>query len=181
MDLDGKQLLKIVADHGNNLVVQQEQPQAANGAALVVVLGLIIAAVCAWQRRWVVFGIAILGTTIFAVNLHKSDVPPSAYRLEVDDGSRRITWNRYQNGKEEETHTVHADDLTSADMRFSAPGGGVVLIGKDGQQIFPLGPLLYQNEPVQFIVVDRIRRLIGQPPVTHPSLTGQAGASSKIP
>ena len=65
------------------------------------------------------------------------------------------------------THTVTpTDEIASAEMQFNRGARTIVMIGKDGRQIFPLGAQQLQDEPDQYVVLNALRSAIGQASVT---------------
>jgi hypothetical protein len=51
-------------------------------------------------------------------------------------------------------------------MQFNRGARTIVMIGKDGRQIFPLGAQQLQDEPDQYVVLNALRSAIGQASVT---------------
>ncbi len=166
-DVQQGQLLRVVVDQVNRLVVDQAQPESASSSALVGLLGIVIVGILVWQRKW----ISVAGTTVLILVLvtafYKSETPKYAYHLDVDSSAGTVSWQTLKDGQQITSETLHAADIASSDMAFAAPGGWVQVIGKDGKEYYPLGKVAYQHEPVQFIVVNRIRKMIGEEPATQ--------------
>jgi hypothetical protein len=88
----------------------------------------------------------------------------TSFRVEVDQPSRQIVSQELSNGKVISSTAITASDLNSAEMQFDRGKRTIVLIGRDGQQIFPLGEERLQNEPNQYVILNALRAAIGQTP-----------------
>ena len=89
-------------------------------------------------------------------------IPGSVYRITVDRSAGKVQWVTTKQGRETSSEEVAATDISSAELEFNRDARCIVLILKDGAQVYPLGRQHYSGEPEQYVVLAGIRQLIAQ-------------------
>lgn len=150
--------LQIVENSPQQLVAVQ----TPYGASFLLVLGVIVAiGFCGWfafTRQWrllVIPGIALL--VLCGLALIPS-VP--TYHLQIDKPGHRITSEARRGDAVVNSFTVNGSDLSSADMQYNRGASTIVLLRRDGSQLYPLGEQQLQDEPDQSVVLTALRDAI---------------------
>jgi hypothetical protein len=154
-----------VLQNANGHLIAEQRPQTGN---FIVVLGLslaiIFALVQAYKHQWKMILIPVLASLILIPMWHSSKNP--IYRIVVDQQAHEVVSDKLVDGKSVEHTVTPVGEIASAEMQFNRGARTIVMIGRDGKQIFPLGEQQLQNEPDQYVVLNAIREAIGQAPAT---------------
>jgi hypothetical protein len=152
-----------VLQNANGHLIAEQRPQTGN---FIIVLGLLIAIffalVLAYRHQWKMMLLPVLAALVLIPMWHSSSNP--IYRIVVDQQAHEVVSDKLVDGKSVEHTVTPTGEITSAEMQFNRGARTIVMIGRDGRQIFPLGEQQLQNEPDQYVILNALRQAIGQPP-----------------
>jgi hypothetical protein len=154
-----------VLQNANGHLVAEQRPQTGN---FIVVAGLlaaiVFALVLAYKQQWKMLLIPGLAALVLILMWRSPNNP--VYRIVVDQQAHEVVSDKLVDGKSVEHTVTPTSEIASAEMQFNRGARTIVMIGRDGKQIFPLGEQQLQNEPDQYVVLNALRQAIGQAPVT---------------
>lgn len=157
--------LQIVENTPQQLVAVQ----TPYGASFLLVLGIIVAlgflAWFAFTRQWKLLLIPGVALLVFIGLARMPSVP--TYRLQIDKADHRITSEARRGGTVVSSFTVSGADLSSADMQYNRGASTIVVLRRDGSQLYPLGEQQLQDEPDQSVVLTALRDVLTPAANTH--------------
>ena len=151
-------MLPILENTQARLVAEQSPPATLFFGVISALICGGVAGIAILHRKWVL-GLILGALTVLFVFLA---IPGSVYRITVDRSAGKVQWVTTKQGRETSSEEVAATDISSAELEFNRDARCIVLILKDGSQVYPLGRQHYSGEPEQYVVLDAIRQLIAQ-------------------
>jgi hypothetical protein len=153
-----------VLQNANGHLIAEQRPQTGNFIVVVGLLAAIVfALVLAYKHQWKMMLVPALAALVLTPMWHSPNNP--VYRIVVNQQAHEVVSDKLMDGKSVEHTVTPTGEIASAEMQFNRGARTIVVIGRDGKQIFPLGQQQLQNEPDQYVVLNALRQAIGQAPV----------------
>ena len=153
-------LLAIRSNTDGRLVAQQQPP--GHGALYLLIPLLLLVSILLVRVHAYKF-LVIPAFLLLLVLLPSGQ--RNTLQVEVDQRSRRIILSEMEKQTILSSSTLDAVDLASAEMQSNRGARRIVLIARDGHQIFPLGEEELQGADDQYVILNALRQVIGQTPV----------------
>ena len=88
--------------------------------------------------------------------------PQHSYQMSVDYRTGSIRCEEFIDGAKQSEQVTALADVASAEMQHNRDATRIALILRNGEQRYPLGHYHFNNEPDQYVILTKIRSLIGQ-------------------
>lgn len=151
-------LVNILSGVNGHLVVVQ-QPQVNDNTIYIVVI-MVLAVYFTYKRMWQFLLMPVFITAwLYLLSFVGQK---TSFRAEIDPDSHQIVSEELAKGKVVSKTIIHTSDISSAEMQFNRDATRIVLLLRNGTQVFPLGEQHLQDEPNQYVALTAIRQAIAQ-------------------